>query len=74
MLRITYYAEGRLNGSRITLNDVSGSVYQDFLIEASRWYRATNVHEQEAIILGVARREYPEAQWERAHVVEFHDA
>jgi hypothetical protein len=74
MLRITYYAEGRLNGSRINLHDVSGSVYQDFLIEESRWHRASNVHEQEAIILGVVRREYPEANWEKAHYTEIHNA
>ncbi|MBR6827770.1 MAG: hypothetical protein IKM76_06380 [Prevotella sp.] len=60
--------------SRINLNDVSGCVYQDFLIDESRWYRANSAREQEAIILGAVRRDYPEAEWEKAHYTEIHNA
>ncbi len=74
MLRITYYAEGHKNGSRVNLNDVTGSVFQDFLIEESRWNRAGTARGQEEIILGIVRRDYPEVQWEKAHYTEIHQA
>ena len=36
-LRITYYAEGHRNGCKVTLHDVCGMVYDDFIIDANRW-------------------------------------
>jgi len=71
MIRVTYYAEGRLHGSKCTLVHVCGKVFDDFVIDEGRWYSASN-REQEQIILGVARREYPEAEWEHAHHTEIH--
>lgn len=32
-LRITYYAEGHRNGCKVTLHDVCGLVYDDFIID-----------------------------------------
>ena len=31
--RITYYAEGHRNGCKVTLHDVCGLVYDDFIID-----------------------------------------
>lgn len=35
-LRITYYAEGHRNGCKVTLHDVCGMVYDDFIVDANR--------------------------------------
>ena len=72
-LRITYYAEGHRNGCKVTLHDVCGLVYDDFIIDANRWYSCSN-SEREAILLGTARIRYPEVIWESAHDVQIHDA
>ena len=43
-LRITYYAEGHRNGCKVTLDNVCGMVYDDFIIDANRWgNRMTNI-------------------------------
>lgn len=73
-LRITYYAEGRMNGCKCTLADVCGNVYDDFLIDFNTWSRANTGPAQENIILRMARRDHPEADWEKAHYVEIHNA
>jgi hypothetical protein len=69
-LKITYSAEGRYQGSKVDLRRFCGKVYDDFTIDSSRWQQADTPREQERILLGVARREYPEADWEHASVVE----
>ena len=72
MFRITYYAEGHLGNRKVTLVDVCGKTFDDFVIDEMRWHHANTPREQEAIILGVARREYPEVNWEKAHYTEIH--
>lgn len=72
-LRITYYAEGHRNGCKVTLHDVCGLVYDDFIIDANRWYSCRE-NERETIILATARIRYPEVNWERAHDTEIYDA
>lgn len=72
--RITYYAEGHRNGCKVTLHDVCGLVYDDFIIDANRWNLCSRASEQEAIILATARIRYPEVNWERAAVVRFINA
>lgn len=73
-LRITYYAEGNRNGCKVTLHDVCGRVYDDFIIDTNRWNLCHNSFDQEAIILATARLRYPEVNWERAHYTEIHQA
>lgn len=72
-LRITYYAEGHRNGCKATISEVCGRVWDDFIIDADRWYRCTK-SEQEAIMLATARIRYPEVNWESATIREIHDA
>ena len=72
-LRITYYAEGHGNGCKVTLHDVCGLVYDDFIIDANRWYSCRE-NERETIILATARIRYPEVNWESAHYTEIHNA
>ena len=72
-LRITYYAEGHRNGCKVTLHDMCGLVYDDFIIDANRWYSCRE-SEREAILLATARIRYPEVNWERAHCSGIHDA
>ena len=62
-LRITYYAEGRMNGCKCNLANVCGNVYDDFLIDFNAWTRAHTGPAQEEIILRMARRDHPEADW-----------
>lgn len=73
-LRITYYAEGHRNGCKVTLHDVCGQVYDDFIIDTNRWNLCHTSSDQEAIILATARLRYPEVNWERAHYTEIHQA
>lgn len=73
-LRITYYAEGHRNGCKVTLHDVCGLVYDDFIIDANRWNLCGGASGQEAIILATARIRYPEVNWESAHYTEIHNA
>lgn len=72
-LRITYYAEGHRNGCKVTIHDVCGMVYDDFIIDANRWY-CSSASEREAIILATARIRYPEVNWESASEREIHNA
>ena len=66
-LRITYYAEGHRNGCLVTLAAVCGGrLYDDFIIDASRWY-SCSASEKEAILLATAHIRYPEINWESAH-------
>lgn len=44
--RITYYAEGHRNGCKVTLHDVCGMVYDDFIIDANRWNLCHNSFDQ----------------------------
>ena len=72
-LRITYYAEGHRNGCKVTISEVCGRVWDDFIIDADRWYRCRE-SEREAIMLATARIRYPEVNWESATVREIHGA
>ena len=74
MLRITYYAEGHRNGCKVTLYDVCGRTYDDCIVASSRWYGCNSAREQESFLLNIARRDYPEVEWESAHTVEIHNA
>lgn len=74
MLRITYYATGWRNGCRVTLANVCGNTFDDFYIDSNRWYLCNSAAEQESLLLGIARRDYPEIQWDHAHYVEIHNA
>ena len=74
MLRITYYAEGHRNGCKVTLNDVCGRTYDDCIVASSRWYGCNSAREKESFLLNIARRDYPEVEWESAHTVEIHNA
>lgn len=75
-IEIEYYAEGRLaNGNKATLADVTGGYsFDKFTIDLSRWHACDTAREQEALLLGVARREYPEVTWTHAHVIEMRQA
>jgi len=73
MLKITYYAEGRRNGCKVTLHDVCSHTYDDFTVDLRRWQSCNSSREQEILILGIARRDYPEVNWEHAHYVEIHN-
>ena len=59
-LRIIYRAEGRRNGSVCDLRDFCGSICDEMVINADRWYR---VDDKEALLLGYVRRMYPEVEW-----------
>lgn len=69
---ITYYAEGHRNGSKVTLADVCGHTFDTFTVSERRWYGCNTPRDEESLILGVARRDYPEVKWEHAHRVEIH--
>ena len=72
-LRITYYAEGHRNGCKATITEVCGQVYDDFIIDANRWFRCSD-KEKETIMLATARIRYPEVNWESARYTEIHSA
>lgn len=73
-LKISYYAEGHSNGRKVTLYDFCGHTYDEFTIELGRWQHCDTVRERQNLLLNIARRDYPEANWESAHVVEIHNA
>lgn len=58
-LRITYYAEGHRNGCKVTLHDVCGMVYDDFIIDANRWNLCGGASGQEAYHLGNSTHQIP---------------
>lgn len=73
-LRIRFYAEGWRHGCKVTLGEVCGNTYDDFIVDSFRWNTCHTPQEQEAVMLGVARVRYPEVDWESAHYVEIHQA
>lgn len=70
-LEISYYAEGhKSNGNKVTLADMNGHTFESFIVDERRWRHCDTPREQEALLLGVARRDFPEVNWEHAHYVE----
>lgn len=74
MLRISYYAEGHKNGRKVTLYDCCGHTFDSCVVAESRWRSCNTAREQESFLLNIARRDYPEVDWERAHYEEIKQA
>ena len=66
LIKITYSAEGRLNGRKATLYDVCGRTFDEIVVDAARWRQCDTPSEQRNFLLNIARREYPEVDWEYA--------
>lgn len=68
-LKVKFDASGHRNGAVCNAHEFCNGGFDSCIIESTRWYQA-DVHEQEAILLGVVRQRYPEVTWESASAIE----
>lgn len=69
-LKIIFSAEGkRSNGCVCTVSEFCGSAFDSIVVDSERWWSAAR--EQDAILLGIVRQRYPEANWTRVNVIEY---